>query len=513
VWSDFTQHSKLNTIHYELYIGFGVINIKLYDILNGVSCTLTQGKDDIDINNITIDSRKAVQCSLFVCIEGMTVDGHSYIGSAYGNGCRAVIAEKEVDGIPKDMTVIRVESSRAVLNTMAANFYSHPAEGMDIIGVTGTNGKTSTTYFMESVLARAGRRTGIIGTVEIRIAGERCDIPFATSTTPDTLELNAILREMADRAADTVVMEVSSHALELKKVDGTHFKVGIFTNLTQDHLDFHKTMENYCRSKAKLFALCDHGVVNIDDEWADKIISEAKCDITTFGIEKKADVRAYDIEYLPDRVRFKADVCGDTASFELNVPGRFSVYNALGVIAAAYRLGIGLDDIVAGIADIKGVPGRIQSVPNSRGFNVIVDYAHTPDGLDKIIRSVREFTKGRVITVFGCGGDRDKTKRPIMGEIAARLGDIAILTSDNPRSEEPCDILKDIEAGVKPVGKTYEMYVDRKEAIFRAVAIAEKGDSVIIAGKGHENYEIFKDKTIHFDDVEVAEEALGEQEK
>lgn len=484
--------------------------MKLIDILNGAEGTLVQGDTNVDINNITIDSRKAKADSIFVCIKGMTVDGHSFIGSAYKNGCRVFVTEADTENIASDATVFRVKSSREALDIMAANFYNHPSNSLELIGVTGTNGKTSTTYFMESVLDFVHKNTGIIGTVEIRINGKKCDIPFATSTTPDTLELNAILRQMADADVEDVVMEVSSHALELKKVDGLKFKAAIFTNLTQDHLDFHKTMENYCKAKAKLFKMCEYGIINIDDEWADKIIENADCDITTFGVDKEADVRAYDVEYLPDGVSFKADICGNKAEFRLPVPGRFSLYNALGVIAAAYKLGIAIEDIKNGIANIKGVPGRIQSVPNNKGFNVIVDYAHTPDGLDKIIRAVREFTKGRVITVFGCGGDRDKTKRPIMGKIAAELGDYCIITSDNPRTEEPEAILKEIEAGVNPVTANYEKYVDRKEAIFRAVAMAEKGDSVIIAGKGHENYEIFKDKTIHFDDVEVAAEALAE---
>ncbi len=484
--------------------------MKLSRILNLVDGIVIQGNINKEIDLITIDSRKAAENSLFVAISGMTVDGHSFINGAYEKGCRAVITEKNVDNVPSDMTVFQVSSSRAALAKIAANFYNAPSEEMTMIGVTGTNGKTSTTYFMEAVLNNVNKKSAVIGTVEIRIGGEKRDIDFATSTTPDTLELNQMLRIMADEKVEDVIMEVSSHALELQKTDGINFEVGIFTNLTQDHLDFHKTMENYCKAKAKLFKMCKYGIINADDPWADKITEECSCKVYTYGIESNCDFKAENIDYKMDRVHFTVNIEGRDIPFELNVPGRFSVYNALGVIGAAYAMGISVEDIRQGINNIKGVPGRIQNVPNDKGFNVIVDYAHTPDGLENILNSVREFTKGRIITVFGCGGDRDKTKRPIMGEIVARLGDIPVITSDNPRSEDPDEIVKQVEVGVKSVTNNYIMITDRREAIFKAVSIAEKGDSIIIAGKGHENYQILKDKTIHFDDLEVAKEALEE---
>lgn len=485
--------------------------MKLNEILINVEGKLLQGNTDIDINLITIDSRKAdTSASMFVAMVGMSVDGHRFIQGAYDKGCRAVIIERDVENLPKDMTVFKVESSRTALAVMAGNFYDTPSEEMNMIGVTGTNGKTSTTYFMESVLNYVKRKTAVIGTVEIRIGGKKRDIDFATSTTPDTLELNQMLRIMADESVEDVIMEVSSHGLQLQKVDGIDFEIGIFTNLTQDHLDFHKTMENYCKAKAKLFKMCRHGVVNVDDKWADKIIEDATCDIITYGIDSECDLKAKNIEYRMDRVLFTVNIKGEDVDFELMVPGRFSVYNALGVIGASLAMGIAVEDIKAGINSIKGVPGRIQNVPNDKGFNVIVDYAHTPDGLENILNSVREFTKNRIITVFGCGGDRDRTKRPIMGEIVAKLSDVAIVTSDNPRSEEPEAILKEIEPGVKAVTDDYIMLADRKEAIYKAVNMAREGDSIVIAGKGHENYQILKDKTIHFDDTEVAKEALEE---
>lgn len=484
--------------------------MKLSNILEGVNGKLVKGNTDIEIKLMTIDSRKAGEGILFIAMVGMTTDGHKFIPSAYEKGCRAVITEHSVENLPEDITVYQVEDARDALDVMAANFYKNPGRELNMIGVTGTNGKTSTTYFIESVLNHIKHKTAVIGTVEIRIGGKKREIDFATSTTPDTIELNQMLRIMADEKCDDVVMEVSSHSLELKKVKGINFKVGVFTNLTQDHLDFHKTMENYCAAKAKLFRMCEYGVVNVDDSWADKIMENASCGFLTYSIEKPSDLQAVDIEYLPDRVHFTVGIKGENIRFELMVPGRFSVYNALAAIGTALMMGIDVNDIREGINSIKGVPGRIQSIKNDKGFNVIVDYAHTPDGLENIINAVREFTKGRVITVFGCGGDRDKTKRPIMGEIVGKLSDIAIVTSDNPRSEEPEEILKEIEIGIKPVTDKYEMHPDRGEAIKRAIEIAKQGDSVIIAGKGHENYQILKDKTIHFDDAEAAKEILGE---
>ncbi len=483
--------------------------MKLDKLTENTGAVLVCGDPDTDIKSVTIDSRKAGDGVLFVCIKGFTVDGHSFINSAYEKGTRAVIIEEDVKDIPEGMTVYRVEKSRLALASIASKLCGEPSKKLRMIGVTGTNGKTSTTYFMESVLANIGRKTSVIGTIEIRIDGKKRDIPFATSTTPDTVELNQMLSLMADEGVNDTIMEVSSHALELDKVEGIAFDTAIFTNLTQDHLDFHKTMEAYCDAKAKLFKMCKRGAINIDDPWADRIMKNATCEITTYGIEKDADVKASNIVYLTGGSEFDCDIKGEKVHFTLSVPGKFSVYNALGVIAAAYSMGISVSDIQKGISSLKGVPGRIQAVPNNRGINVIVDYAHTPDGLENILNAVREFTSGRVITVFGCGGDRDKTKRPIMGEIAGRLSDIAVITSDNPRSEEPEDILKMVEEGTKKTADRYEMYVDRREAIFRAVALAQKGDTVVIAGKGHENYEIFKDRTIHFDDYEVAEEALG----
>jgi UDP-N-acetylmuramoyl-L-alanyl-D-glutamate--2,6-diaminopimelate ligase len=482
--------------------------MKLSEILKNADGELIQGSLDLEIKDITIDSRQAGDGVLFAAMVGMSVDAHKFIPSAAEKGCKAFIIEHPCD-LPEGVTAFLVKNTREALAVISAEFFGDPSSKFNLVGVTGTNGKTSTTYFVESVLNSINHKTGIIGTVETRIGGVKRDFKFATSTTPDTIDLNRIFAVMADEKVDDVVMEVSSHALELKKVDGVKFDVGVFTNLTQDHLDFHKTMENYCKAKAKLFKMCRCGVVNIDDAWAKNIIADADCKIITVGIDGDADLKAKNIEYHMDRVQFTVCIDGKDEDFTLMVPGRFSVYNALSAIGAAYAMGIPVDEIRRGISEIKGVPGRIQNVPNDRGFNVIVDYAHTPDGLENILKSVREFTKGRIITVFGCGGDRDRTKRPIMGEISARLSDYSVLTSDNPRTEDPAEILKEVEAGVSPVTNKYEMHVDRREGIFAAIKMAQKGDTVVIAGKGHEDYEIFKDRTIHFDDTEVAVEALN----
>ena len=485
--------------------------MKLSEIFKNVDGVIINGDNlSQEIESITINSRKAGSNSLFVAIVGLNVDAHKFIGNVIESGCKAIVVEKDIENVPSDVVIFKVENSRKALAKIASNFYENPSKGLNMIGVTGTNGKTSTTYFIESVLNYIKRKTAVIGTVEIRIDGKKRDIDFATSTTPDTIELNQMLKIMADEGCEDVIMEVSSHALELNKVDGIDFKVGVFTNLTQDHLDFHKTMENYCDAKAKLFNMCEIGGINKDDSWAKRMIEKASCKVYTYGIDSECDFRAEKIEYLMDRVKFSVKIDGKYVDFELGVAGRFSVYNALACISSMVAMGYDIEDIKNGIKNIKGVPGRIQNIPNNKGFNVIVDYAHTPDGLENIINAVREFTKGRVITVFGCGGDRDRTKRPIMGEIVARLGDIAIITSDNPRSEKPEDILKEIEVGVKPLNKEYKMVVDRKEAIKVAIEMAKENDSIIIAGKGHEDYQIIGDKTIHFDDAEVAREILGE---
>lgn len=467
------------------------------------------GNENILVQNLTIDSKKVTKNSMYCAIKGFTVDGHNFINQSIKNGASLIVCEN-IDNIkPTENTaILQVENSRKALATIAKNFYNDPTKNISLIGVTGTNGKTSSTYFLEQILRTYNKTVGVIGTIEIRKNGQKLGFDFATSTTPDTIELNTLFDIMAKDNIENIVMEVSSHALELNKVDECFFDVAIFTNLTQDHLDMHKNMENYCNAKAKLFKMCKTGVINVDDKYANQIIQNSSCDIITYSIEKPSDLQATNIQYFMDKVTFDIKINDKIESFLLNIPGRFSVYNALGVIGACIAKNIPIDVIKEGIKSIKGVAGRIQTIPNDKGFNVIVDYAHTPDGLENIIKAVREFTKGNIITIFGCGGDRDNKKRPIMGEISARLSDYTIITSDNPRSEIPEAIINQIEQGVKQITNKYEKITSRKEAICKGIKMAKPNDTVIIAGKGHENYEIFAHKTIHFDDTEEAKKAL-----
>ena len=483
--------------------------MRLFQILNNIDCSIIRGGDvDIDIGWITIDSRKVVPGTLFVCIKGLHTDGHKYIESALENGALAVIVEDVPQSLPA-VPVIKVADSRLALSYAAASFYGNPADKLNLIGITGTNGKTSSTYFMEAILKEIGHKPGLIGTMDTRIDGIKIeDLDYNTGTTPDPMELQQILARMVDEDVDDVVMEVSSHALEFHKVEGITFDVGIFTNLTQDHLDLHKNMENYRKAKAKLFKQCRRGVVNLDDDASAYMMMDTECKFTTYSIDRKSELQAFDLDASSEGVGFSLMIDGREERFNINIPGQFTIYNALGVIGASLAMGIPTRSIRRALNSLEPIRGRIQSIPNDRGINIIVDYSHTPDSLENIIRAVRGFTEKRIITVFGCGGDRDRTKRPIMGEIAGAISDYCIITSDNPRSEEPEQILRDIEPGVKNSRCSYEKVVDRRTAIFRAIEMAGQGDSVIIAGKGHETYQIFADRTIHFDDCEVAEEAL-----
>lgn len=482
--------------------------MKVSKLIQNLEYITLQGNTDIEVKGLSIDSRKVKPYYMYCAIKGFNIDGHKFIYNAIDSGASLILCEDDIKQYSDNVVILKVQNTRKALSIIAKNFYDNPTEKMKLIGVTGTNGKTSTTYFMESVLKEYNKSVGVIGTIEIRANGEKIDFDFATSTTPDTVELYDLFNNMIEKNIENVVMEVSSHALELNKVDGCKFKIGIFTNLTQDHLDLHKSMENYCKAKSKLFEMCDVGIINADDTFADKVIEGSKCKIFRYSIDKESDLKATNIEYFMDKVKFDVNIDGKVENFVLNIPGKFSVYNALSVIGASLMEGIPVQVIKAGILKIKGVPGRIQTIPNDRNFNVIVDYAHSPDGLDNIIRSVREFTKGRVITIFGCGGDRDRKKRPIMGEISAKLSDYTIITSDNPRSEIPESIIDEIEKGIEIYTKSYEKITSRREAIFKGIKMAKENDTIIIAGKGHENYEIFADKVIHFDDAEVAKEAL-----
>jgi len=481
--------------------------MKLSELLEQIEYHVLQGNPEIEINKLEYDSRKIAKGDVFVCITGFKTDGHLYIEKAVESGATALLCEKEVVGVPEHITVICVENTRQALAQLADHYYDHPSEKMNVIGVTGTNGKTTTTYLMKSILDKIGHKVGIVGTIENRIGDK---VIHTERTTPESLELQELLCQMLEAKVTDVVMEVSSHSLDLHRVDGIRYDIGIFTNLTQDHLDYHKTMEKYKIAKALLFQRCGASVINIDDEAGTYMAEQSRGKVITFAIDKKADLQAENIFVSSDGVKFILDYEGKQYPVSLHTPGRFSIYNALGTIGACLLMGISMTDIVEGLGENLGISGRFQTVKSKKGFNAIVDYAHTPDGLENILKTAREFVTGRIITVFGCGGDRDKTKRPIMGEVAGKLSDYCIITSDNPRTENPVLILEDVEVGVKKANCAYTKRVDRREAICLAVEYAKKGDVVVIAGKGHENYHIFPDKTIHFDDVEEVRKAFGE---
>lgn len=482
--------------------------MKLSDIMKNINYTVLQGSDAIEVEKIVFDSREAKENDVFVCISGFKVDGHTFAQSAVEKGAAVVIVEREIS-LPKEVTILKVDNNRVALAQMGANYYHEPSKKMNLVGVTGTNGKTSTTYIVKSVLDMIGHKVGIMGTIENRIGDK---VLHTERTTPESLEVQKLFNDMCEEKVTDVVMEVSSHALDLHRVDCCDFNIAIFTNLTQDHLDYHKTMENYKMAKAMLFERTNQAVINIDDPAGEYMIQVSKGKVLTTAIEKEADLKAEKIKITADGVAFVLDFKGKEYPVHLNIPGKFSIYNALGAIGACLFMDIPMETIIKGLGAIVGVKGRFQTIKSPKGANAVVDYAHTPDGLENILNTAKEFVEGRIITVFGCGGDRDRTKRPIMGEIAGRLSDYCIITSDNPRSEEPNAILLDVEEGTKRTNCPYIKVVDRREAIFKAVEMSKPGDLIVVAGKGHENYQIFPDKTIHFDDAEVIAEAFKEEQ-
>jgi UDP-N-acetylmuramoyl-L-alanyl-D-glutamate--2,6-diaminopimelate ligase len=393
---------------------------------------------------------------------------------------------------------------------LACNFYNNPSQALNLIGVTGTNGKTSITFLLGQILEAYGKKIGVIGTIENRI-GER--VLKSERTTPEAIDLQKLLAQMVEENVTDTLMEVSSHALALNRVSGSQFKIGIFTNLTQDHLDFHHTMENYASAKALLFQQCAVGIVNNDSPYKNHIIDGHTCRLITYGIETPSDYQATDIRITAQGVSYTLNYADTTYAIQVAIPGKFTVYNTLSVIAAARELGVPMEIIMETLAHAKGVPGRIQSIASPKGYSVIVDYAHTPDGLENVLETIKQFATGKITTVFGCGGDRDNTKRPLMGEVASRYSDYVVITSDNPRSENPYVILDQVEVGVKKHETPYVKIEDRKQAIYFALQQAKKDDVVLIAGKGHENYQILNDRIIHFDDLEIVKDFLEEEQQ
>lgn len=457
---------------------------------------------DIEITAVCYDSRKVTPGALFVAIRGFQTDGHRFIKDAIEKGASAILAE-EAGEYP--VPLILCPDTRKALSEVSAAFYGNPADQLKIIGITGTNGKTSTSCLIKQVLDLIGIKTGLIGTNQ-NIIGDRV-LP-AARTTPESLELQKMFREMVDAGVTHVIMEVSSHSLVLGRVHGITFHEAVFTNLTQDHLDFHGTMEAYAESKAILFQNARHGVINRDDSYAETILEKANCPVITYGTESACDIKAENIRLSQRGVIFSVKHQGIDHEVRVGIPGMFSVYNALSAIAACLDMGIPMEDIIKGLLLAKGVKGRAEVVPILAPYTVIIDYAHTPDGLENIINAVRGFAKGRVITLFGCGGDRDKTKRPIMGTYAGKLSDFCIVTSDNPRTEDPLEILKDIETGMQAYKEKYIVEPDRRTAIAKALSMGKEDDVIILCGKGHETYQILKDKTIDFDERVIVKELM-----
>ncbi len=473
------------------------------------------GDNNKRIDSVEHDSRKVKAGTLFACIPGAHVDGHTFIGQAAASGAAAVLVEREVE-VPAGLTVIRVPNVKNALQQLVPYFYDYPARKMRVIGITGTNGKTTTSYIIRAILRRAGFKVGLIGTIQIMIEDEVLPIH---NTTPDVIDLQQTLALMQSRGIDYVVMEVSSHALDQQRVAGCEYDTAVFTNLTQDHLDYHKTLENYKLAKARLFEMVSNqnqvkenktAVVNIDDAAGMFMLEHASCRKITYAIEQQAAVRALAISVLSGGATFTLQGDFGKMSLQLRITGIFNVYNVMAAVGAALAEGINPECIQAALEAFVSVPGRFELVDGGQDFSVIVDYAHTPDGLENILHTARQIAKKRIITVFGCGGDRDRTKRPIMGRIAAKLSDVVIATSDNPRSEDPEFILSQVEEGVLEAlgNKQHEKITDRRTAIFRAIELAGPEDIVVIAGKGHENYQILREKTIHFDDKEIALEAI-----
>ena len=478
--------------------------MKLREILSGMEILESTVDMDTEISGVSYDSRRTRPGDLFVAVVGFESDGHDYISAALEKGAAAVLCQT-VPG--RTAPYARVPDTRLGLALCSVNFFGNPAGDMKLIGVTGTNGKTTSTLLMKHVLEHClGAKVGLIGTTgnmigELELPSER--------TTPESLELQKLLREMADAGCEYVVMEVSSHALALSRVAGIEYETGIFTNLTQDHLDFHGGMEQYAEAKAQLFRQSRHAVLNLDDGYFDLMKKAAECPLMTYSANSNdADMIAKDIKLLPDRVKFCAVTLGDIARVDLGIPGRFSVYNALDVIAGCMTLGISLSDCAAALSSAKGVKGRVESVPTDGDYTVLIDYAHTPDALENVLRAVRETASGRLVAVFGCGGDRDRKKRPIMGEIGTRESDFAIITSDNPRTEDPDAIIADIVGGILEKKNRYKVISDRVKAIEWAIEKHKSGDVIVLAGKGHETYQEINHVKHHMDEREIVAQIM-----
>ena len=466
------------------------------------------GDDHVRIYDVAYDSRAVAPGALFFCVPGGSADGHDHAPAAVARGAVALVVERPVDIAVPQVLVPRV---RDAMGPMSSTFFGEPSRALTLVGVTGTNGKTTTTYMLESVFRSLDLRPGLIGTVETHIGD---DVIPGTRTTPEAVDLQRLLARMRDGGVTAAAMEVSSHGLHQGRADGTTFACSIFTNLTQDHLDYHGTMEAYFEAKALLFRddLSARAAINVDDAYGRRLASGAGIPVVTFGFAEDAAVRVTGVEMDASGSTVRIETGERARTLRVPIPARYNISNALGVVAAAQALGVDLDPVADGIASMHGVPGRLERVDEGQDFAVLVDYAHTPDSLEGVLRAARELVPGgaRLIVVFGCGGDRDRGKRPLMGRAGVSLADHAIITSDNPRSEDPLSIIEQIEEGARAAGRPFASIPDRRDAIAAAIAEARAGDVVVIAGKGHETGQEFTDRTIPFDDRLVAREVLRE---
>lgn len=462
------------------------------------------GDNNVEINKIEYDSKKIEKNDIFVAIKGFEADGNDFIVDAIKNGAVCVIVEKNVSiSNVENVTIVKVENTRIALAKMAASYYDYPAKKINMIGITGTKGKTTTAYMIRDILNAAGKKTGMIGTVYNTYGNVMIE---SSRTSPESLDLQKILKDMVDSGMKYCVMEVSSHALELHRVYGIHFIIGVFTNLSEEHLDFHGNMDNYLKAKAKLFENCDFALVNSDDIYTPRLLKMINCKVAKYGLDNDANLTSSDVRVNPSYVEFKMYINKMLQSIVVNIPGRFTVYNALAAIGVSSLLNVQMDAILLALANVK-VPGRCEVIDVKKTFTVMVDYAHNPSSLEAILTAMKKSSKGRVIVVFGCGGNRDTLKRSVMGQIAGRLADFTVITTDNPRNEDPKVICSQIEEGIKKTNGLYKIIENRKQAIAFAMRIAWKNDLVIIAGKGHETYQELKNgKKIKFDEREVVRE-------
>ena len=469
----------------------------LSELLKGVN--VKNEYIDREISDVTDNTKKVTENCAFVCVSGARFDGHNFAKEVMGNGAVTVIVSKDL-GLKEQ---VLVENTREAYAIMCKNLFGASVDKMTLIGITGTNGKTTTAFIVKDILKEFNIKSGLIGTVKNMVG----DKEFHTElTTPDPYDMHKLFKMMEDDGIKYCVMETSSQAFHQMRLAGIHFKVGVFTNLTQDHLDYHGTIEEYKKCKKELFKACDIAVINADDEASQFMMDGVSCENISYGVEKKSDIKASNIELLENKVTYRIN---NELNVDFHIPGDFSVYNSLAAIGAVSALGFSLEDTVKAISQAKSVKGRLELVETNTPFGVIIDYAHTPDGLEKAINAVRGFTKGRVITLFGCGGDRDKTKRPKMGRMATELSDIVIVTTDNPRTEDPDEIIKEILIGT--VGSKAEVITitDRSEAIAEALKIAKQGDTILLAGKGHETYQVIGTERVYYDEREVIKSALN----